>query len=495
MSTVMLIVGIGIVGIARFLDRNLTPEWRTQASNFLRTGQVRPSQTRRANVKPWQLAARSLVRFLSTALQARNPRRFLLTSVTVSLFIIGSTFLYHYATDSTPSQTEIANLFSTKRAFWLFLVTPLVATLVIDLISAYQTILFLEMIAKARAFWQVLVLVYGNILISIALFSLLFPLVVVALLIIEDKRVSNGILLFQPTPTIQSDNKKQFAILSTLGRIAYSNYPKNKSQELTLWQIDTQALDKERTVRATFSLSALTSPNFDTVKLLEFTSNALKRMNSDLYVKVLEEKSHPHFMSMAGYEIKLEVSDVFAEIPFSSLYRVAFSDINLFGPRSLQMAQGELVSAESEGMFRDLSSDVKFSDALIDKADFFLVCDEKIERVTGVGLDPAPAIQKCKTWGAVSVSSLRSQLTMLSLQSGSKIFIAPFALSSMSVTLILYLVCFLLLYAAAIHRIAQRLLSLNILQVENIPLTISAAIVLVFFVAPLAFLAYLMADG
>ena len=91
----IIFAGSGLIGIARFLDSNLTDEWRDRIAKFLRTGNFQPpSKKRSRSPKPWQIATRLLSNFFSEVLRSKSPRRFLTVSVSVSVFIIAMAFSY-----------------------------------------------------------------------------------------------------------------------------------------------------------------------------------------------------------------------------------------------------------------------------------------------------------------------------------------------------------------------------------------------------------------
>jgi hypothetical protein len=197
-GTKIFVFGLAIIAIAKFVDKHLTLEWRSRLSQFIQTGQFHLPTKNKRRQPPWKTSAQTLSRFFSDLLGSRQPRRFLLTSALISAAIIGGAFLYFFLVSDSSEREEIALLMMESKSFWLALVTPLLATLAIDVIAAYQTMLFVEMTGKCRAFWQVVVLAYGNVLVSVALFSIAFPIIVVGLILFDDLQLHKGAIYFQP---------------------------------------------------------------------------------------------------------------------------------------------------------------------------------------------------------------------------------------------------------------------------------------------------------
>jgi hypothetical protein len=132
-----------------------------------------------------------------------------------------------------------------------------------------------------------------------------------------------------------------------------------------------------------------------------------------------------------------------------------------------------------------LINDLQFANALKHRTDMFLYCDGAVERVSGTRIDAYPKISQCEKWAAVPTAILRAHAASLTSQATSQIFVAPFALSSLSVTLFVYVTCFLLIYTAGIRALVPKLASRPIVTIESIPLTLAACAVFAFFFTPL----------
>jgi hypothetical protein len=188
-------------------------------------------------------------------------------------------------------------------------------------------------------------------------------------------------------------------------------------------------------------------------------------------------------------ELKLEISHAFDYVPFSALYGLAFSEIDLFGTRTLEIASGNLLSVHAGGLANTLSLELTSTDPRTN-AGTFITCDTKAERLREV--DAGPALSACKKWAAVSVSSLFNEPARLAAETPSNILVAPFALSSLTTTFVIYFVCFILLYTALVRKALMQLVGSRVLAVEKIPLTISAGTVYLLFLIPLALVSYLL---
>ena len=238
-------------------------------------------------------------------------------------------------------------IFADTKSFWLALVIPLLATLVIDLIAAYQTIFFMDMIGKCEAGWQVVVLSYGNLLLSLGLFSLAFPVVVVGLLWFENLETYKGKIEFQLLSKAQSQEEKSGYILYDFGQATADSFSSDEiAKNVTLWTINTEALDDTGKPTLQMNMGALISGNMEPIQLLSFLDDALRKFESDTHMRVVEQKTVPNFLILPHSELSVEVRHAFSSIPFASLYRIAFIYTSLLGIRSLEIAKGHTVFVE-----------------------------------------------------------------------------------------------------------------------------------------------------
>jgi hypothetical protein len=275
-TAISLSLGTAIVAVAQFLDRNLSDEWRVRIATLLLTGQVgrllHPDDGR----KPWKSVARTVSSFLRAMLQGHSATHFIKISVLLSLLIILIAFIYYYLSGDEAAQLEIVELFESSRSFWLRVGLPLVGTLVIDVIAAFQTLLFVELIGKCRAIWQVIVLIYGNLLLSVGLFSVAFPMVIVCLLFVENAQTYAGKLILQPIPQSQTPAAVRHATLFTVGREGYNARETNSevTADTIAWSLNTQFVGPDGEEISSHSMSALTNRSFEYSKLQPFIADA-----------------------------------------------------------------------------------------------------------------------------------------------------------------------------------------------------------------------------
>jgi hypothetical protein len=487
-------IGIGVIAIGRFLDKNLSPEWRARISHFLRTGELHSAAPHYRAQRPWRSAARTISLFFRDVLKARNPRRFCLNSTLISLFIIGSGFFYLYTSGTASERNAIVSMTSDWKLFCMTIFVPLCATLLIDIVAAYQSMFFLDMIQRCRALWQVLVLVYGNILLGIGLFSFTFPVVLVGLLTFEDYQTHTGILELQPIATVQTPQSMRIPAILALADHADA-FLRNHADDIASWQVNTSVLEAEDgNSRVTYGLNFFTSRTLTIGEAVEFLISSFKALDPEVPIKVADQKEKKHVFTLPSYVITISVRNAFQAIPVTTFYRIAFSYASLLTPRALDVAQMRPVSLEATDLLSRMITEIGISDALSDRTDVLLGCDGNITRVLGVSKDTdiGLMISKCKKWAFVSRAALKAQAAMVASLVSSTIFITPFALSSLSITLLIYVVCFTILYTAMVRRILPKLFGLNVIEVEKVPLTLSTSVAFVFFVIPLAAIVWII---
>jgi hypothetical protein len=369
------------------------------------------------------------------------------------------------------------------------LITPLLATLAIDMIAAYQTVLFVEMIGKCRSFWHVVVLAYGNILVSVALFSLTFPIIVVGLILFEDWQLHKGTIYLQPKLTSQKIDDKRAGIFVTLGESAYDRLDDPAQlANISYWEIDTVSSDKDEVARSRHVLTVLASPKADSQEILSFVTDSFEKLgSSDFYLKIAEKRDYPSVFNLPSRTLVLEVRNALSSLSISNIYRTAFGFTNLLSVRSVSIVKGELVSVASSDIIFNLTAYLQRANRQANRTDVFIRCNDKIERVTGIGLDPYPKLTHCGKWIAISTAIIRAHAASLTGQATSKIFVAPFAWSSLSVTIFVYVMCFILLYAALVFRaLLPKMASHAIVQIDRIPLSLAACVAYAFFLVPIA---------
>jgi hypothetical protein len=482
--------GLASILVTKFLDSNLSEEWRAKLSRVLRTGKL--SGEAEGDVAPtWQSFAQTISKFSTELFQIGSPRSFIKTSVILSLVIILFSFSYLYFRGDDSSRTEILSLFATNRTLVLTFLFPLLATLLIDLMSAFQTIVFLEMIGRCRTVWQAAVLVYSNILVSVALFSLLFPLIIVLLLLVENQIVHTGVIRLQPVPTAQKDDTKK-----AIGSAIFGFFPTDQKllQNMTLWAIETSASAdmKDQGLTPSYSLTVITSREFPVERVLPFVHDAF-RAAAGGQIKILSAEINPGKLLLPSSEIRLEVRRLFDGIPFSTFYRVAFNDVNLFGTKSLDLANGELLPVQASGLARSLSTEMMFDTSSVRGRDALLNCDEHLSRLKAENeADVVSSLQKCSVWSAVAASSLKIDASLLAALTSSSVIVTPFALSSLTVTIVVYFLVLAFLYVYFVGKAVPLMFKLDIIKLENIPLTVSAVLVLLFLLMPAAALATLL---
>ena len=338
------------------------------------------------------------------------------------------------------------------------------------------------MIGKCRAIWQVFVLVYGNILLSIGLFSFAFPLVVVGLLLFENSRTYKGTIIFQPTSISQSESDLRTTILYTFGYLS-DDVTSDDLKKIVLWRIDAVTLDDAGKPSMSGSLYILGSKNLSVDQILLFLIDSVRKLQSNS-LTVVEEKHIPGFLALPSIQLTIQVRNAFRSIPWTSIYRIAFDYTSFLGTRSLEIARGNSLSIQTSAAVPDLALEVQFSDKNIA---FF--CDDKLILTvrSETGLAKAGA---CTKWAATREGNLKVEAVTLTSADTSKILVAPFALSSLSMTILIYIVCFLLLYAAFVRAMMPRIFAWRFVQIERIPLTLVASVLLVTFFLPLALLTF-----
>jgi hypothetical protein len=205
-------------------------------------------------------------------------------------------------------------------------------------------------------------------------------------------------------------------------------------------------------------------------------------------VKVISEGTRPSLFS-PGWEVELEVRGVFRKLRLATLYGVAFQKTNLLGERSLEMMSSTAISVGARSLNASLSNELLFSDLRQDKSDRFLFCDDQNTHLKD-GTDIWSEAAKCKQWAAVSLALLQLEASQLTGKDTSKIFIAPFAWSSLSTTIAVWMVCLILIYAKVIRTLIPRVFTSGIIAADKIPLTIAAVAFFGFGIIPIALISF-----
>jgi len=483
-------LGLMIIGVAKFLDGHTDENWRKRLAAFLRTGKIGGESDRRSKaVKPWQFAAKTMSSFFRDILRSEDAWHFLSLSGAASIVIIIIAFFYFYMSGNSYDQDQILALFGSTKTVFFALIIHLLATLFIDFIAAYQTIFFVEMVGKCGAVWQVFVLIYGNVLLSLGLFSFAFPLVVVGSLLVENLQTYRGTISYRPISTAQSESRTEAALFYTFGGSTSDGFSREDTGRTVVWQINTTTLNESQRATVVMSTVALSSAKFSATELMAFISDAIQKRGSELHMEITKQTQVPGFFyNLPGLDLNVRVRDAFHSLPITSLYRIAFVYTSLLGVRSLEIIRGRPVTMETSNAVPALADEVNS----LGEGSLVFLCDGDISRIPQTGSDLAGKLKKCSKWAAIRSSVFNAEAVMLTSEDTSRIFIAPFALSSLSMTFLVYTVCIVLLYTAAVRAVMPRLFGWNFLQVEKIPLTLAASVMFVFFIVPLATLALIL---
>jgi hypothetical protein len=335
---------------------------------------------------------------------------------------------------------------------------------------------------RCRRAWQFIVLTYGNVLLSITVFSLIFPLAVVLLIRLDDLQPRAGKLKFVQSPLAQSEGFTQQLLIRALGRPGWKVHDAHKGA-LIAWHFDVGSFDPDGKQRASHNIRIVTTRNFQYDHILDFITDAYKKLEFPRNLRIATSNKYPSFL-YPTLELDVSFSSLFAKVRFSEIYELAFTDVNLFNTRSLEMAQGRPVIVSGDGHINGLAMALALSDYGVGKFDSVLSCDGLISRIAGDYFAEDAQFPKCNSWAVVATSALQVELALLSPQASSNIFVAPFAISSLAVTIAVYLISFAVLYAFLIQRVTSRILGLNVIVVEKIPITLSVVILFACFVFP-----------
>jgi hypothetical protein len=262
---------------------------------------------------------------------------------------------------------------------------------------------------------------------------------------------------------------------------------------MRLWEINSASADLNNVGTSKHKLSILATANYGSEEILSFITVAFEKLGTDFHIKIVEKRDHPSMFAQPARTVVLEVRNALASLSLSEIYRTAFSATNLLNARSVRIVKGELVSVESSNLIFDLVGNLQFADVNKRRTDIVLLCNDKIERIERIGgieFNPRSKLDQCEKWAAISSAILHAHAASLTGQTTAKLFVAPFALSSLSVTLLVYTLYFLIIYASGVGALLPKLASNAFVKIEEIPLTYAACIVFVFFIVPLTALVF-----
>jgi hypothetical protein len=326
-----------------------------------------------------------------------------------------------------------------------------VGIITVDLISIYQTSTFLRISRGCQNVWEVIFLSIADVLISVLLFIVLFPIFVTASFFINVQKTKSFPILISSTLTKQSSNLyaiRSFLLFDPRSKVeitdeTYTNLLERKwhfrSYEISSFKgpIDAKLENVVKSASTVGSILVQTRGNITDDKVFDIFVRTLRERP---YIKSASTtESVQNFYSAYSF-IQLTVDNSITPGFFLRTYgglvrQINFLDSDLLEVLSLTSPALSGNDAAFQYNLRSMSSRV-----LTQEKEQYVYCDGKYSvSVRTAEYDPATDFDKCEEAVAIdSVAFVNIRSLSLYEDNPSPIPISPLALSSLTATILIY---------------------------------------------------------
>lgn len=376
---------------------------------------------------------------------------FLLRSILATIVMLSCLSFLQAIVNDTGFDSDTAPFFGRVFSLDGRAVVLFVGVIAIDLISIYQTSTFLRISRGCQNIWEVLFLSISDILISILLFIVLFPLFVTASFFINVQKTKSFPILLSSTLTKQSSNLyaiRSFMLFDPRSRTEFSE------------ETFTSLLERKWHFRS-YDISTFKGPNDakleDVVRssstvgsvLVQTRGNITDEKVFNIFVQTLRERPYitsasPRHTAQNFYNaysfVQLTVDNSITPSFFFKTYgglvrQINFLDSNLLKVLSLTSPSLSGNDAAFQYNLRSMSSRILTQDK-----EQYVYCDGKYSvSIRSSALDPSKDFDKCEEAVAIdSVTFVNLRSLSLYEDKPSPIPISPLALSSLTATILIY---------------------------------------------------------
>jgi hypothetical protein len=330
-------------------------------------------------------------------------------------------------------------------------IIPFVGVLIIDLISIYQTSTFLRISRGCQNFWEVLFLSIADVLMSVLLFIVLFPLFVAISFFVNVPRNKTFSVLISSSVTKQNPSYADLRSFLLFDPRSKDQTPEGVVANLLerKWHFrsydvyanagtpDPKPLEILKHSSTTGNILVQTRGNLTDQKVIDILARILKERP---YIKSLSLVDSTQSFYSAYASLRLSVDNSVAFAFFGRTYgglvrQINFLDADLLRVLSLRSPQLTGNDVAFQYNLKTVSSRL-----LREDREQYVYCDGKSHvTLRSAPLDPATDFDKCEE--AVAVDSIAfGNIRSLTLyeEASEAIPISPLALSSLTATIVIY---------------------------------------------------------